>query len=484
MAGITSYGAYIPMFRLSRAEIARAWGSAPAPGERAVAGYDEDSLTMAVAAARDCLKGVDRQSVGGLYFASTTAPYQEKQSAAAIAAVLGLAPEAVTIDFSGSLRSGTNALRAALDAVTSGSAQSILVCAADARLGYPSGPAEMNFGDGAAALLVGCSGTIADVQHFDTRYYEIQDTWRSDRDTFVRSAEDRFAMEDGFSGVMAESVSAVLKKHGLTAGDIAHLALNSPNPRQLGALTKKLGFDEKKQVRDVLHAGVGDTGCAMSLMSLIAVLERATSGERILLASYGNGCDVVVLETTEQIGSVTDRLGIQNHLASKSSLHNYNRYLRWRELVPLQPPARPPIELRIPSPAAQWREVPWEMRLTGTRCKRCGTPQYPPQRVCVTCHGKDEMEPYNFCDLPAKVFSFSHDYVMETMDSPVTVTCVDFEGGGRIMCDMTDRDPAAIKVGLPVELTFRRLYYAGGIYNYWWKCRPVRGSVSSQGNKP
>ena len=113
----------------------------------------------------------------------------------------------------------------------------------------------------------------------------------------------------------------------------------------------------------------------------------------------------------------------------------------------------------MPSPAAQWREVPWEMRLTGTRCLHCGTPQYPPQRVCVTCHTKDEMEPYRFTDVPARLFSFSHDYVMETLDTPVTVTFVDFEGGGRIMCDMTDRDPDEVKIGMPIEMAFRRLYY-------------------------
>ena len=141
-------------------------------------------------------------------------------------------------------------------------------------------------------------------------------------------------------------------------------------------------------------------------------------------------------------------------------MRNYEQYLRWRELVQVQPAARPPLELRQPSPAAQWREVPWELRLTGTKCKQCGTPQYPPQRVCMNCHAKDEFEPYNFCDTPAQVFSFSHDYVMQTVDPPVTVTFVDFEGGGRIMCDMTDRDPAAIKVGVPLEMTFRRLYYS------------------------
>ncbi len=474
MAGIASYGAYIPYFRLSRAEIAKAWGGSGGPGERAVASYDEDSLTMAVAAARDCLKGADRGSIGGVYFASTTAPYREKQSAALIAAVLGLPPEVATMDFSGSLRSGTNALRAALDAVASGSAKSVLVCAADTRLGYPAGPAETNFGDGAVALLVSNTGTAAEVKLFETRYQEIQDTWRSDRDAFVRSAEDRFAMDEGYGATVKTGVSAAMKTLGLAPGDVTHVALSAPNGRQLSAMAKRLGFDDKTQVQDVMLAGVGDTGCALSLMSLVAALERAKSGENILLASYGNGCDTAVLEVTDKIGSLKDRRGIQKHLEAKATLPSYMKYLRWRELVTVQPPARPTLEARTPSPAAQWREVPWELRLTGTKCKVCGTPQYPPQRVCVECHAKDQMDPYNFQDVPAKAFSFSHDYVVESTDSPVTVTFVDFEGGGRLMCDMTDRDPAAVKVGMPLEMTFRRLYYAGGIYNYWWKCQPVR----------
>ena len=97
MTGIISYGAYIPFYRLSRTEIANAWGMRAGTGERAVANYDEDSLTMAVAAARDCIHGIDTGQIDGVYFASTTAPYKEKQSAATIAAVLGLSQEAITI---------------------------------------------------------------------------------------------------------------------------------------------------------------------------------------------------------------------------------------------------------------------------------------------------------------------------------------------------------------------------------------------------
>jgi 3-hydroxy-3-methylglutaryl CoA synthase/uncharacterized OB-fold protein len=474
MPGITSYGAYIPLFRLSRAEIARAWGGRPAPGERAVASYDEDSLTMAVAAARDCLKGVDVRAVGGVYFASTTAPYKEKQSAATIASVLELPPDTATMDFGGSLRCGTNALKAALDAVNGGSAESVLVCAADTRLGYPAGPGEMNFGDGAAALLVGKGDALAEVKHFDSTYWEIQDTWRSDQDTFVRTAEDRFSMDEGYADVMVHSVLAALEKYGLAAADVAHFAFNAPNARQVKGVARKLRFDQHTQVDDVLHASVGDTGCAASLLSLVAALEQSAGGETILLACYGNGCDTAVLETTERVASVPPCRGVRGHIESRRELRNYEQYLRWRGLLPIQPAARPPIEERMPSPAAQWREVPWEARLTGTRCLRCGTPQYPPQRVCVTCHTKDEMEPYRFTDVPARLFSFSHDYVMETLDTPVTVTFVDFEGGGRIMCDMTDRVPDEVVVGMPVEMSFRRLYYVNGVYNYWWKCQPVR----------
>ncbi len=474
MAGIISYGAYIPLHRLSRAEIARAWRAAEAPGEKAVANYDEDSLTMAIAAAADCLKEIDLAGVDGVYFASTTSPYKEKQSAAAIATVLGLSREALTVDFSGSLRGGTNALRAALDAVNAGSARSILVCASDIRLGYPMGNYEMSFGDGAAALLIGSKEVIAEISGIHTINNELQDIWRSDSDLFVRSAEDRFIQEEGYTAIMAEAVTAALKKFKLVPEDFSRAALHSPNSRQLAAIARRLKFDPKTQVPDTLHPAVGDTGTAQALMLLVSALEESKGGDRILLAGYGNGCDVFSLEVTDAVGKIGDRRGIKNHLASKRVLPNYNRYLRWREIVTVQPPPRPALELVQPSPVAQWREGQLEFRLRGTKCRHCGTPQYPPQRVCINCRTKDEMDPYSFTDKKAKLFSFCHDYMTATMDPPVTVSVVDFEGGGRIICDMTDRAPEDIKVGIQLEMTFRKLYYVGGIYNYWWKCQPVR----------
>jgi hydroxymethylglutaryl-CoA synthase len=475
MAGITSYGAYIPYHRMSRAEIGRAWEAAQSPGERSVASYDEDSLTMAVEAAMDCLKGLPATDIDGLFFASTTSPYKDKQTAATIATVLGLKKTALTMDFGGSLRAGTNALRAAVDMVKSGSLKKILVIASEMRLSYPSGPGEMSFGDGAAALLVGDSGVIAEVESNVSVFEELQDFWRSDKDTFIRSAEDRFIADEGFSKVVPMAVSELFNKTKLTSKDFSNFVLYLPSQRQIAGVVRKLAFDPKSQCNDSLYAKLGDAGSAMSLLMMVEALETVKPGNRILVACYGNGCDVFSVKTSPGIeNSKGNRRAVSGYLLSKRMLSNYNRYLRWRELVTLQPPARPAIEIRQPGPQAQWRENDNVFRLRGTKCNHCGTPQYPPQRVCIVCGTKDDFEPYSFTDKNAKIYTFSHDYLVQSVDPPVTVAMVDFEGGGRMMCDVTDRDPNQIKVGLPVEMTFRKLYYVGGINNYWWKARPIR----------
>jgi uncharacterized OB-fold protein len=52
---------------------------------------------------------------------------------------------------------------------------------------------------------------------------------------------------------------------------------------------------------------------------------------------------------------------------------------------------------------------------------------------------------------------------------------IDFEGGGRFQCELTDVDPKSVKIGDRVEMTFRRLLTANGVHNYFWKARPLRG---------
>jgi len=472
MAGILSYGAYVPFYRLPLAEISKAWGGRALPGEKAVASFDEDSLTMAVAAAIDCLKGINREDIDGVYFASTTAPYKEKQTAAIIAQALNLKTSLSTIDFSGSLRSGTNALQTALNAVNSGSVNNILLCATDMRPAHPNGDKELSFGDGAAAFLIGKKNVAVEITDCYSQFSELMDVWRSDKDDYVRSWEDGFIYSQGFVSVVGQSVAKALKRFNLAPKDFNRAAFYAPNARQLDVIAKKTGFDINTQINDVILSGVGNTGSAMALMSLVAVLEEASAGEKILLVSYGDGCDVFSMNTTEFISKIKDRRGIRGHIASKQMLSNYNRYLLWREQVNTEPPRR--VLLERPSSVALWRDNKSGLAFYGVKCKSCGKAQYPPQRICMGCGTKDKFEDHCFADKNGKVTAFSHDMLGVSLDPPITGATIDFEGGGRIKLDMTDRVPDKVYVGMDIEMTFRKLRYVNGIHDYWWKCRPIR----------
>ena len=184
MAGIVSFGAYVPKYRLSRDMIARAWRSGSMGGEKAVASYDEDSITMAVEAALNCLGQVDPQKVDGLFFASTTPPYREKQSASLIATVIDMRRDMITTDFCDSLRAGASALKSAIDAIEGKSAGQILIAAADCRVGAAESDFEQSLGDGAAALLLGNSNVVAELIGSYAISDEFTDNWRMEKDPF------------------------------------------------------------------------------------------------------------------------------------------------------------------------------------------------------------------------------------------------------------------------------------------------------------
>ena len=202
MVGISAYGAYIPRFRLGAGT--DGWNSRE---ERSVANFDEDSVTMAVAAGSDCLGDRDRNAIDGIIFATTTPPYAEKQCAAIVAAALDLRRDIFAADITDVLRAGTSALKAALDAVAAGSATEVLVVAADSRQGPPRGDTERSSGDGAVAFIVAAEGVIAESVGSYSITDNMLDTWRAPGDAFVRTWEDRFATEEGIERIVPEAVS-------------------------------------------------------------------------------------------------------------------------------------------------------------------------------------------------------------------------------------------------------------------------------------
>ena len=467
MAGITAFGAYVPRYRLGAST--DGWNSR---SERSVANFDEDSVSMAVAAGLDCLTGRDREKIDGLLFATTTPPYAEKGCASIIATALDLRRDIFTADITDVLRAGTTALKQALDSVAAGSAGQVLVIASDNRQGAPKGDAERNSGDGAAAFIVSRDNVIAELEGSYSISENMMDVWRSAGDQFLRSWEDRFAIEEGLERILGDAVAGYMERQGIAARDVGKLVLYAPDGRRHSQLTRQLGFSSD-QVQDAMFGRLGNTGAAFVPMLLVSALENAVPGQLIVVASYGDGSDVLGFRATELAGEAKAGCGVSGFLNSGHTLDSYETYARWRDVWLTDAASRRP-QAQSPSVSALWREGDRNIRFYGATCNQCGFVQYPPQRVCVKCQARDDSTPLRLSDRPGKVFTYSMDYLAGTTDTPLVIAVVDFDGGGRALCMMTDRELEEVQIGMPVEMSFRKLRVVNGIHNYYWKAVPQR----------
>ncbi len=466
MVGVKAFGAYIPKYRLGKETVG--W---KLPIEKAVCNFDEDSITMAVAAGMDCLRGADRSKIDALLFATTSSPYAEKQGASTIAEALDLRNDIFTADVTGVLRAGTNALRSAMDSVNAGSAKQVLLVAADSRPTLPRSGLEASTGDGAVALLISKGRLPVDIEASYSVSEHMLDTWRSEREAFIRSAEERFIIKEGYQRIMTQAVAQFLEKNRLKPQDFAKAVYYAPDARRHEDMGRRLGF-APEQVQNPFFGKMGNTGAAFALMLLVAALEEANPHDFILLASYGDGADVFYLKVNEGIGQAKRKLGVKKHLESKIIVPSYEVYTRWRDVWTYEGARRPAD--REPSLSALWRETDQNLRLYGAKCNACGYLQYPPQRVCTRCSAKDNFTKVRLSDKRAKVFTYSMDYLAGTVDVPLVVAVINLDDGGRMLTMMTDRELEEVKIDMPVEMSFRKLRNVGGVHNYYWKTIPIR----------
>lgn len=478
MVGITSFSGYIPRYRLTRKTILEAMGwlnSVSMHGEKAVANFDEDSITMAVASSIECLKGIDRNGLGGLFFASVTSPYCERECAAIIANALDLKPNIRTADFSNSLKGGTAALMSACEAVESGRAKNILVCASDCRSEKPGSPQELTFGDGAASLLIGTEGVIASLEGSYSVSYDFPDYWRSGNDKFDRTLEERWVRDEGYGKFISEAISGLLKKYKLTAKDFAKVIYPCLFPREHAAIGKRLEFD-LRQIQEPLYTTVGDTGTASSLMMLVDAIEEGKADDNILIIGYGSGAQALFFNVRGKIEQNRNGRSIKVYVHSKRELTSYEKYIAFRGVLPVE--SGPRGEVGPTLLPVTWRERQAILALKGSKCKRCGIPQYPRQRICINpeCKAIDEMEDYRFSDRECTLFTYTEDYLTFTLNPPQTTGMIDFEEGGRFVFDITDCEAGSLKIGMQMEMTFRKKYAdeVRGIHGYFWKAMPIR----------
>lgn len=465
MIGIAKLGTYFPRRRLDRALIGKAWGGR-ASGTRTMAAIDEDALTMGVEAVAACVGEAAPAGVDALYFASTSAPYLEKQVASMVATAADLPREIATADFAGSVRAGLGALRAALDGVGAGSLRSALVVASDCRLAEPGGELEPQLGDAAAAALVGRHDVVAELVTAAAVSEEFTYFWRTDEQRYVQVADARFGNQYSVQRDVPDAVGAALRKAELPAGKVARLALALPDPRAAAAVAKKAGLNPETQLVPSLAGEAGVFGTPEPLVLLARALEGRQPGDFVVVAGYGEGSDAFVFRATHALLAHPPRT-IAAALAGGIPVPSYERYLRARGVLPLD------VGGELVPTYIEWKELQQDTRLWGSRCAACGLVQYPQETVCMGCHAAGTTAPHKL-RREGTVFTFTIDHLIGMVpEHPMPMAVVELDGGGRIYLQGTDCAEGEIAVGTRVRLTYRRLHQAGGNRNYYWKVRPA-----------
>jgi len=477
MIGIKAYGAYLPKYLLPRELIGKAWDFPIIPGTKAVSSADEDSITMAVEAGLDCLGDTDPKSIDGLFFATTTQVYTEKDSASLIATVLDFRKNIITADFTDSLKAGTTAIARAMDTIKANKdIKSILVIAADTREPEPSTMWEYGFGDGAAALLIVDEETVPlSIDDYYSISVNVTGPWkRANTDKFIRTfvvkMDARFYIEN-----ITKVVSEILKRNNLKPEDIGAAAYYYNNPRLHGRVAKMLKFPQGV-AQNGMFLQLGDLGTPMAFMLLIAALRRPKPDAKIIFAGCGDGADAFLLQVRDKklLGDIKKtRMGLAGHQKSMIALKNYNFYLENRQLL-----VKDRYE-RKSSAVTLWRDEASLLQMYGQKCKNCGTIQYPLMfRSCYKCRADDQFERVKL-SLKGTIFTYTLDHLVggAYLDTPVPRCVLDLDGGGRVLLNMTEiQNPQEnVKVGMRVELTFRKEHESADFHNYYWKCRPERG---------
>lgn len=481
MVGIASFGGYIPRLRLARKAIvdANGWfnGSlrAYAKAERAICSWDEDSLTLAVEAARDALADRPREDFRALYLATTSAPFEDRQNAGILAQALRLGEALNTMDVGASQRAGTTGLIAALDAVMARGGP-VLYLAAEKRRAPAASPAELLYGDGAAALILDRGDGVAKFLGSRSASVDFVDHYKGKGREFDYGWEERWIRDEGYLKLVPPVIAGALAEAGLKPQDIAHFCLPCTLPRVAQAIAKQAGLAESS-LRPNLDGLCGDTGAAHPLVMLVHALQEAKPGERILVASFGNGTDALVFEATADLPAMQRaRRGILGSLKRRKEETNYARYLAFNDLIKMERGLRSEVDKQTPL-TTLYRKRDMLLSLVGGKCERCGTVQFPKSNICVNpnCRAAHTQVDQPFSEFGGKVMSFTADNLTYCPDPPAHYGMVQFAEGGRMMVDFTEVDTGQVEVGMPMRMVFRikEVDPARGFTKYFWKAAPT-----------
>jgi len=487
VVGITGYGGYVPRLRLERKALvaAHVWAdpglAGKAKGERSMCNWDEDAVTMAAEAARNCLNSVEAEP-DALYLATTSAPFADRQNAGIVSTALGLSETIASLDVTSSQKAGTGALLQAFGTVAGGLYGETLVVASDKRRTKASSAGELAYGDGAAAFTVGTGDTLVDFIAAQSATVDFIDHFRPSTEDFDYTWEERWIRDEGLAKIVPPVIARALEKAHIGAKDVAHFVMPSTIARAVNGIARQCGIPDTA-ARDNLAAVLGETGTAHPLVMLIHALETAVKpGDHILLVSFGQGCDAIVLRATDRLpdhaAGAGKNAGIVAALHNRQAESNYQKFLTFNDLVVLDKGMRAEKDDYKTALTVTYRKRDMLLGLVGGRCTQCGTLQFPRAEICVNpqCRAVGSQEPHPFREEPASILTWSADYLTYTADPPAHYGMITFENGGRFMTDFADVSVGDIEVGMDVRMAFRikSVDHIRGFVRYFWKAVPVR----------
>jgi 3-hydroxy-3-methylglutaryl CoA synthase len=482
MAGIIAFGAYVPRLRLQRQAIhqANAW-FAPglkslAKGERAIANWDEDVVTMAVEAARDCLVDHERNIVRSISLASTSFPYADRQNSGIVKEALALPDAVATLDIGYSQKAGTGALLQALQSAGSASGPA-LVIASEKRTARPASEDEMLNADAAVGFLVGADDGIARFIGAHSVTSDFVDHFRAEGRDFDYGWESRWVRDEGFEKLAITAIQGALAAHHIPPERISRLLVGIPARGIATALAKRTGIPAAS-IRTDLYENMGGAGTAHALMLLAHALETAEPGQIAMVVGFGQGADVLLFEVTPAISQSSRRLGVSGWLAHSEKETNYLKYLTFAGHLKLELGKRAEFEQK-PVLSALYRNRKAVLGLIGGRCTKTGTVQFPRSTISVDSehHDVGTQEDYPLADRRARVLTYTADNLTFTPNPPSYYGMIEFEGGGRMFAEFTDTSADLVAVGAPMRMMFRvkNIDDRSGFIKYFWKAVPAFG---------
>lgn len=335
--GIVGYGAYVPRYRLPGREIARIWtqgrGSSPVR-EKAVAGLDEDVITMSIEAARNAIARarVPASEIRAVWVGSESHPYAVKPSSTVVAESVGATPAVMAADLEFACKAGTEALQASIGIISSGMGRYTLAIGMDTAQGRPGDELEYTAASGGAAFLLGpaqeaCARFLGSTS-FVT---DTPDFWRREGQPYP-SHGDRFTGEPAYFRHTYNAARALMEQLGTRPADYDRAVFHQPNVKFPQRAARSLGFSAAQVSAGLLAGDIGNTYSGSCMLGLTAVLDIAEPGERILMVSYGSGAgsDAFDLEVTERIRTLRGRApATQDYIARRSEI-DYATYCRFR----------------------------------------------------------------------------------------------------------------------------------------------------------